>query len=121
MRDEYLRRRLWRKLEALPDERLYQIMDYVDFLESKYGEAQPEPDGLQRLAEGVQDRMRRRPRAPWAWRGVMSALGVVDRAVGTAARAVRNLSDEVASARSPQARRPIEERTEDPTTRIVVE
>jgi hypothetical protein len=51
----------------------------------------------------------------------MGALGVVDRAVGTAARAVRNLSDEVAAARQPDARRPIEERSEDRTTRIVVE
>jgi hypothetical protein len=121
MKDQYLRRRLWRKLESLPDERLYQVVDYVEFLEAKYGEAASDPDGIQRLAEGVQDRMRRRPRGRWAYRGMMGALGLVDRTVGTAARAVRGLADEVAEARRRQRDRKDAPRSEASSTRIVVE
>lgn len=123
MKDEYLRRRLWRKLESLPDERLYQVVDYLEFLEAKYGEAASEPDGIQRLAEGVQDRMRRRPGATrWAFRGMMGALGVVDRAVGSAARAVRGLSEEISDLRHREPRNgSLDPELGDRSTSIVVE
>lgn len=121
MRDEYLRRRLWRKLESLPDERLYQVVDYVEFLESKYGESVEEPDGIQRFAEGIQDRMRRRRRYPWAFRGVMGALGVVDRAVGSAARAVRGLAGQIGEREAHPGSEAVEERSTMRSTRIVVE
>lgn len=121
MRDEYLRRRLWRKLESLPDERLYQVVDYVEFLESKYGETPEDPDGIQRFAEGIQDRLRRRRRAPWALRGVMGALGVVDRAVGSAARAVRGLAEQIGKDEPSASSQPVEERSTERSTRIVVE
>jgi hypothetical protein len=96
MADTFLRRRLWRKLESLPDERLYQVLDYVEFLEERYGTGPVEPDAIQRFAEGIQDRLRARRAAPWALKGVMSALSVVDRAVGTAARAARELAQDLA-------------------------
>lgn len=57
--NEFLRDRILRRLEALSDERLYQVLDYVEFLESKYAERQaPAPNVLQRFAEGVEDRLR---------------------------------------------------------------
>ena len=34
----YLRDKLLQKLDSLSDERGYQVLDYVDFLESKYAE-----------------------------------------------------------------------------------
>ncbi|UCF18283.1 MAG: hypothetical protein JSU87_09980 [Gemmatimonadota bacterium] len=96
MTDAFLRRRLVRKLEALPDERLYQVLDYIEFLEGKYGEETPEPDGIQKFAEGVQDKLRAHRAAPWALKGVMGALSVVDRAVGAAAKTARGLADGLA-------------------------
>ena len=36
--NEILKQRLLRRLELLPDERGYQVLDYVEFLESKYAE-----------------------------------------------------------------------------------
>jgi hypothetical protein len=36
----YLRDKLLQKLETLSDERGYQVLDYVEFLESKYAERQ---------------------------------------------------------------------------------
>lgn len=96
MSDSFLRRRVWRKLESLPDDKLYQVLDYIEFLEEKYGEEQAGPDSIQRFAEGVQDKLRARRAAPWAIKGVMGALSVVDRAVGTAAKAARDLADDIA-------------------------
>ena len=55
----FLRDRILRKLEALPDERLYQVLDYVEFLESRYAERQAPPPGIfTRFAEGVEDQLR---------------------------------------------------------------
>jgi hypothetical protein len=55
----YVRDRIQRKLETLSDERLYQILDYVEFLETKYAERAASPVGMfQRLAESLEDKMR---------------------------------------------------------------
>ena len=55
----YVRERIQRKLDTLSDERLYQILDYVEFLEAKYAERAASPVNMvQRLAEGLQDTMR---------------------------------------------------------------
>ncbi|HKG93703.1 MAG TPA: hypothetical protein VKA84_17480 [Gemmatimonadaceae bacterium] len=57
--NELLRDRILRKLEGLPDERLYQVLDYVEFLDSKYAARQNPPGNVfQRFAEGVEDKLR---------------------------------------------------------------
>jgi hypothetical protein len=38
--NEHLRDRILRKVEALSDDRGYQVLDYVEFLESRYAERQ---------------------------------------------------------------------------------
>lgn len=54
-----LRDRITRKLESLSDDRGYQVLDYVEFLESKYAERQAPPANVfQRFTEGVEDTMR---------------------------------------------------------------
>ena len=59
MPNEFLRDRIQRRLANLPDERLYQVLDFVEFLETKYS---PEPAAsanfFQRFAEGMEDRLR---------------------------------------------------------------
>ena len=53
------RDRIQRKLETLSDERIYQVLDYIEFLESKYAARSPVTAGIfQRFAEGVEDTMR---------------------------------------------------------------
>ncbi len=55
----YVRERINRKLDTLSDERLYQILDYVEFLESKYAEKSAPPSNVfTRFAEGVEDKLR---------------------------------------------------------------
>jgi hypothetical protein len=57
--NEFLRDRIVRKLDTLSDERLYQVLDYVEFLESKYAERQsPQANIFTRFAEGVEDTLR---------------------------------------------------------------
>ncbi|HWZ57606.1 MAG TPA: hypothetical protein VNW46_01425 [Gemmatimonadaceae bacterium] len=57
--NELLRERIVRKLDALGDDRLYQVLDYVEFLASKYAERQsPAPNVFQRFAETVEDSLR---------------------------------------------------------------
>jgi hypothetical protein len=54
-----LRDRIVRTLEILPDERGYQLLDFIEFLESKYAERTAQsPNALQRFAEGVEDTLR---------------------------------------------------------------
>lgn len=75
-----LRDRLLRKLDTLSDERGYQVLDYVDFLESKYAEKAPTPVSLlQRFTDGVEDRMRT---GGVAASTVVETMGLLNRAVG---------------------------------------
>ena len=61
----YLRDKMLQKLETLSDERGYQVLDYVEFLESKYAERAATTSAnaaatnpLSRFADAVEDRMR---------------------------------------------------------------
>ena len=55
----FLRDRILRKLETLSNDRLYQVLDYVEFLESRYAERQPSAASVfQRFTEGLEDTMR---------------------------------------------------------------
>jgi hypothetical protein len=57
--NEFMRERIMRRLEALPEDRVYQVLDYVEFLESKYATRQStQPNVVQKFAEGVQDTLR---------------------------------------------------------------
>lgn len=57
--NDFLKDRILRRLEPLSDERLYQVLDYIEFLESKYAEHKPAPPNVfQRFAEGVEDTLR---------------------------------------------------------------
>ena len=61
MPNEFLRDRIQRKLASLPDERLYQVLDFVEFLETKYAPEQPATSAtgmFTRFAEGLEDKLR---------------------------------------------------------------
>lgn len=61
MPNEFLRDRIQRKLASLPDERLYQVLDFVEFLETKYAPEQPATSTtgmFTRFAEGLEDKLR---------------------------------------------------------------
>ena len=78
--EEVTRKRLIRKLEALPEEQLYQVIDFIEFVEAKYARAAGQkPDPFQQFAERVEDQMRLRSVAPKAMRGTMRAMSTAGR------------------------------------------
>jgi len=57
--NEHLRDRILRKLETLSDERGYQVLDYVEFLESRYAERpSPNANTFTRFTEAIEDKLR---------------------------------------------------------------
>src|SRR3954469_1406943 len=57
--NEHLRDRILRKLETLSDERGYQVLDYVEFLESRYAErASPNANAFTKFTEAIEDKLR---------------------------------------------------------------
>lgn len=89
---DILRERIMRKLGALPEERLYQVLDYIEFLESKYAPGRaPRADGLQRFAEKLEDSMRMRKVAPKVISGTVGAVGTARRVLLDVAGAGREI------------------------------
>jgi hypothetical protein len=97
-----LRQRLIRKIESLPDEQIYQILDYIEFLESKYSTAEAvEASGLQKFAEGLEDKMRRRAVSPSTIREAFQLISAADRVlsgVSSAGKQILNDLSEVVEA-----------------------
>jgi hypothetical protein len=53
--NEHLKARIAARLDALSDEAGRQLMDYLEFLESRYNRSRRAPSVLQRLAESLDD------------------------------------------------------------------
>jgi hypothetical protein len=56
--NDVLMQRIQRKLESLSDERGYQVLDYVEFLESKFAERATPTGIFAKFTETVEDTMR---------------------------------------------------------------
>jgi hypothetical protein len=58
--NEHLRDRILRKLDAMSDERGYQVLDYAEFLESKYAEnpASSAASAFTRFTDTIEDKLR---------------------------------------------------------------
>lgn len=101
----YLRDKLLQKLETLSDERGYQILDYVEFLDSKYAErAQPAAAGAQnplsRFADAVEEKLRA---GKVSASTIAETMGLMNRAVGVlsgAAAAGKSVANDFMSATS---------------------
>ncbi len=95
---DVLRARVMRKIESLPEEQVYQVLDYIEFLDSKYGSPDREKraGGFQRLAEGIEDGLRNRSLDPSRLREAFQVFAAADRAMSGVARAGRQLLDEIA-------------------------
>ncbi len=77
--NDILRDRLLRKLDTLPDDKAYQVLDYVEFLESKYAERQAGAPAFQRAAETLEDTLRAGRVPVNIIRGTMDAVGKAGR------------------------------------------
>ncbi len=89
--NEQLKQRILRRLDPLSDERGYQILDYVEFLESKYAERAAPSNLLAKISEGIEDTMRaaRLPlKAISGTTGLVDSAGKVMKGVAAAAESV---------------------------------
>jgi hypothetical protein len=73
--NEMLRDRLLRKLDALPEDKAYQVLDYVEFLESKYADRPAGAAPFQKVAETLEDTLRAGRVPVNIIRGTMDAVG----------------------------------------------
>jgi len=89
---DVLRQRLLRKIESLPDEQIYQVLDYIEFLESKYASAGTvEASGLQKFAEGLEDKLRKRAVSPSTIREAFQLISAADRVLSGVSSAGRQI------------------------------
>jgi len=111
--NEILRDRLWRKLEALPEEKAYMVLDYLEFLESKYADRPAGAPPFQRVAETLEDTLRAGRVPVNIIRGTMDAVGKAGKLLEKVAAAGRAAVDEASkkSADKPATDKPKVEET----------
>lgn len=108
--NDLLKDRILRRLEVLPEDRQYQVMDYIEFLESKYAQRQsPGPNVFQKFAEGVEDTLRA---GNVSASRISEAMGFMSKAMGVlngVAAAGKSVASDIVSPQKPaDATRPPE-------------
>jgi hypothetical protein len=100
---DVLRQRLLRKIESLPDEQISQILDYIEFLESKYAAAGTvESSGLQKFAEGLEDKLRRKAVSPSTIREAFQLISAADRVLSGVSSAGRQILSDLNQVLEPE-------------------
>jgi hypothetical protein len=97
---DHLRDRIVRKLDGLSDERLYQVLDYVEFIQSKYAERQAPAtaNAFQKFAEVVEDQLRAGRVSATT---ISETMGLMNRAMGVlngVAAAGKSVANDLAGA-----------------------
>ena len=101
--NSYLRDKLLQKLDSLTDERGYQVLDYVEFLESKYADraaAAAAANPLTRFADAMEEKLRAGKVSATA---VAETMGLMSRAMGVlngAAAAGKSVANDFMTATS---------------------
>ena len=118
---DILKERLARQIEALPEQQLYQVLDYIEFLSSKYARdsTRAPVSGLQRFGERLEDKLRINRVGFDVIRGTLNVVGAADRVVSGLAEAGRSILGDVPpatppSSASPQLRKPEPPKSEAP-------
>ena len=97
--NDLLRQRILRRLETLDDERAYQVLDYIEFLESRYAQRGARGGLFDKVAETVEDTMRagRLPvKAISGTMGVMDGAARLMRGIAAAGQAAMTEASKVA-------------------------
>lgn len=96
--NEFLKDRILRRIETLPDERLYQVLDYIEFLESKYAQRQAPQNVFTRFAEGVEDTLRAGKVSASAISETMNLMNKAMGVLGGVAAAGRSVASDIVGA-----------------------
>jgi hypothetical protein len=98
--DDILKKQVWRKLEALPEEKVYEVLDFIDFLDSEYGRRDgPRAPAFQQFAETVHRGLRRTRASANTMKGTMKVLGAADRVLDSFRQAGREFLAELEAGR----------------------
>ena len=73
--NDVLAERIRRRLDTMSDEQAYQVLDYVEFLESKYAQRAAGAPAFQKVAETLEDTLRAGRVPVNIIRGTMDAVG----------------------------------------------
>jgi hypothetical protein len=112
---DILKERLARQIEALPEQQLYQVLDYIEFLTSKYARDAARPaSGLQRFGERLEDKLRINRVGFDVIRGTLNVVGAADRVVSGLAEAGRSILGETPAGATPPAAPPQQLRKPEP-------
>ena len=104
--NEVLAERVRRRLEAMPDEQAYQILDYIEFLESKYAQRAAGAPPFQKVAETLEDTLRAGRVPVTIIKGTMDAVGKAGRFLGGLAAAGKAAVEE--AKRKPAEETPVQ-------------
>ena len=104
--NDVLAERVRRKLDAMPDEQAYQVLDYIEFLESKYAQRSAGAPAFQKVAETLEDTMRAGRVPVTIIKGTMDAVGKAGRFFEGLAAAGKAAVEE---AKKKPADKPVEE------------
>jgi hypothetical protein len=90
---DVLRERIWRHLEALPEDRVYQVLDYIEFLSSRYARepVRPPESAVRRFGERLEDKLRGNRVGFSAIKSTLEVVGTADRMMSGIAEAGRSL------------------------------
>jgi hypothetical protein len=103
--NDVLRNRILRKLESLPDAQIYQVLDYIEFLESRYNRGVPDDaTALQKIAERFEDGLRKRTMNPASLREAFQIISAADRVLSSVSTAGRQILDDLQAPVDPDAR-----------------
>lgn len=92
--DELLKKRIDRALEGLTQEQAYKVLDYTEFLQSKYA-GRRGPSTLEKIANGVEDTLRVSKVPIAAIKGTREVFNTAERVMRGLADASRSVVDEL--------------------------
>ena len=95
--DQLLKKRIERRLEDLPNDKGYQVLDFIEFLESKYGNRSAQTSPLEKIADRVEDTLRAGRVSISAIKGTRDVFDAAGRVMQGLADAGRTVVDELQS------------------------
>jgi len=93
--DQLLKERITRRLDNLSNDKAYQVLDYVEFLESKFGSGSGQASTLEKLADRVENTLRAGNVSASAIKGTRDVLDAAGRVMQGLAEAGRTVVNEL--------------------------
>ena len=113
--NDNLKSKIVRRLDDLPDDMGRQVLDYLDFLESKYNLSRRAPSTVQRLAENIEDRIGIGSVTDMATKGAAQVAEAASKMMEGLAAAGRVVADELTATPSKEGEEGEEEAGAAPT------